>query len=219
MILNRFNIHPRRFFLTPIRAVRVIWRKRVFRNNSTVVIRELQSLLHVNGSFFYFDFGTLMGIFRDGQLLLRDMDIDLSVRIEDQDEIKIIRDLLAQNRFRHKYIFKCEGVGVIQDTFERKGVTVDVNYYRQIEDDDYCYLLYDENEVQGKVLQWRCHHVNTPLKYNFNGIKVNIPDDPEQHLADRYGPSWRIPDPSYKYWENPMAKHVEASGWIETLVK
>lgn len=219
-------IHFTYFIKNPIRIVYALFdlitKKQEMRNfvkNSQDAINALQSILSMHDYLFYFDFGTLIGIYRERRLLQRDMDIDVSVHIENQDNIKDLRAFLESEGFNHKYIFLCDNIGIIQDTFKYKGVTVDINYYHQRGDNDYCYLLYDEKDNQCKVLQWRSHHINTPLLYDFNGIAVNIPDDPEQHLADRYGPTWRIPDPSYKYWDNPMAKRIDVIGRIESLAK
>lgn len=216
-------IHFSYFLKNPIRIfdaisskIKMRQQKCVFAKNSKDVLFDVQRILQ-NKYTFYFDFGTLIGIYREGELLLRDMDIDLSVKIENLEQINELRGLLDSEGFSHKYRFMADGIGIIQDTYEYKGITVDVNYYRHNGEEDYCFLLYDEDGIQGKVLQWKCHHVKKMVSYDFKGIQVNIPDDPEQHLADRYGPSWRVPDPSYKYWNNPMAARIDVIGRIEII--
>lgn len=199
-----------------------IWRKiyssrriKHFASNSEYVVSKVQETLSLSDNLFYFDFGTLLGMYRDGALLMRDMDIDVGVQIKDVSDIVNLRKLMTAHGFIHKYIFKTQEFGVIQDTFDCHDVTVDVNYYYVEGEKDITYMLYDDN----LVLKLIHTHITKTSQIPFKSVRVNAPGDVELYLIEKYGNNWKIPDPSYKYWNNPLYKKLDIKGTCEKLDK
>lgn len=214
-----FLKNPSRIIDAIRQRVTKIKNKYAFINKSKNTMAKVQEVLANNGYFFYFDLGTLLGLYRDGRLLRGDMDIDLNLFLKSQNMLPNLRELLRSNGFVHKYIFVSEELGVFQDTFSYEGVTVDINYYHQEGNKDRLYMLYDYDDKinEGLILSYDCcHHENTIL-YPFEDMFINIPDNTEQHLEERYGNTWRIPNPNYKYWTNPEAIKLSIKGRIERL--
>lgn len=194
------------------------YNQRVFIHNGMSVLSDIHVVLHKSNFLFFVDMGTLLGIYRDGHLLKGDMDIDIGVLISDFSDIESVRNLFLSNCFRHKFIFETDKYGVIQDTYDYRGLTVDVCYYRNIESFDYCYLLYDSGDVKNLIVQLSCHHITKSREFVINSLKINIPYNVEQYLQDRYGPNWRIPDSAYKYWEGPSTKKIIGCGYCRELL-
>ena len=48
-------------------------------------------------------------------------------------------------------------------------------------------------------------------------IQINIPENPDQYLAETYGDDWKIPNPNYIYWENPKAIKTDLTGDVEVI--
>lgn len=178
------------------------------------VISQVQEALSQTSKVFFFDMGTLLGIYRDGRLLKRDMDIDVGVQIASSSDIDDIRTVLKSYNFIHKFVFSTDVHGLIQDTFTYQGITVDISYYRQEESLDYIYMIYNADDV----LKMLCHHVKGVKLFPFGDIMINVPENTDLYLADRYGKDWRIPDPNYKYWEGPSVVKVEGHGICEKLI-
>ena len=182
-----------------------------FMRNGEEVIAHVQNTLSKTAKVFFFDMGTLLGIYRDGRLIRRDMDIDVGVQISTNDEIDEVRKVLLSHGFFHKFVFSTDNHDLIQDTFTYKGITVDISYYRQEGVKDYIYMIYNTDDV----LKMVCRHVDGVKLYPFGGLRINVPIDTEKYLEDRYGVNWKKPDPSYKYWEGPSVIKVEGRGICE----
>ena len=73
--------------------LRRIKSRELMENGEDTVVR-VQKILSETGVFFFFDMGTLLGIVREGRLLKHDMDIDIGVRLKDEEEIKALRETL-----------------------------------------------------------------------------------------------------------------------------
>lgn len=188
-----------------------------FVKNGEDVIFSIQQIFEELNLTFFFDMGTLLGIYRDKQLIKRDMDVDVGVFVEDHKTIQELRKFLASKGFVHRYVFCTDSYGVIQDSYDYKEVRIDICYYRKEKDRDVCYLLYDTDEQRNLIVELSCHHIEKTVKTNFNGIKVSIPADTEKYLKDRYGDNWRIPDKGYIYWKGPSARKVDGIGECEQL--
>lgn len=195
-------------FLNFKNAVEAQYRGRLFKENGIFVLKEVQSILEGTGCFFFIDMGTLLGIYRDGHLLKRDMDIDVGVRIQSDDEIASIKNILISKGLKHTICFKTDCYGEIQNTFYYRGVRIDISYYRHADNQDICYLLYGN----GDIVKLSCHHIESTNKHPFEDFHINIPTDASTYLSDRYGQNWRIPDPRYIYWKGPSATPVAGKG-------
>ena len=57
-----------------------------------------------------------------------------------------------------------------------------------------------------------CPHIYNITTTLFQGVKINVPEKPEEYLAVRYGENWRIPDKKYIYWKGPSAQTTEFIG-------
>ncbi len=165
---------------------------------------------------FFFDMGTLLGIIREGKLLGHDLDVDMAVLPRDEGERDRIIKTLQDAGCELKSSYETEGIGIVEDSFVIDGIKFDVNYYRQ-EEKDYCYLMYQGNdkeyaEGEMSVVRLECSHIEMIVKTEFSGKEINVPQNPENYLAERYGKNWRIPDKNYVYWCGPSATQIDNKG-------
>lgn len=175
------------------------------------VIEHVHRVLHTSGNMFFVDAGTLIGIYRDGKLLKRDMDVDMGVLVNDQNEILKIRELLISKGLHLTIKFSTPNNGFIQDAYDCYGVRVDICYFVNDGSSSICYVLYDDN----KIVRMTFSKINRIKHYQYKNQVVNIPEDSDKYLEERYGKTWRIPDPSFKYWEGPCVSPEEGRGICE----
>lgn len=189
-----------------------------FTRNSMEVMKEIQEVFpRFSGKIdFFFSFGTLLGIIRDGRLLGRDMDLDMVVLLDNNEEIFKFREYLINNGFDRLHSFEVNGVGINQDAFIFNDVMVDINYAKPAINKYNNYLFYDLPEQRNKVLIFSFTFTKT-VKYKFGDIQINIPENPDQYLAETYGDDWKIPNPNYIYWENPKAIKTDLTGDVEVI--
>lgn len=206
-----------RFFKNIIYSAKTTKKLRNFNKESLFVIGNVQNCLEKTKYKFFFDMGTLLGMYRDKELIKRDMDIDVAIFVSKKSEINSLCKYLKKYCWKHRMRFLTNLYGIVQDTFELKGVRIDLCYYKVDGKYDKCYLLYDDNNEKNKIVELSCKHINTTRKMFFKNLLVNVPALTEQYLNDRYGANWRIPDKNYKYWEGPSTKKMPGIGKCRQL--
>lgn len=177
------------------------------------VIEYVHRILEKSGYMFFIDAGTLIGIYRDGHLLKRDMDVDMGIITRNQEDVLKIRQLLIKNGFILRFVFSTPKNGYIQDAFDYDGIRVDMCYFVEEGDQSICYVLYEGNRIAKMTFS----RISYTMPYKYSNQVVNIPGDPELYLKERYGVEWRIPDPFFKYWEAPCVTQEEGEGKCDSF--
>lgn len=173
------------------------------------IINLVQNAVKEQGIFCYVDYGTLLGIFREGRTLPHDVDVDFSVcALTEKQAMPLIRDL------------ECKGF-----VFER-GVVLDDLIYK---------LVFRYNNIVVDFFGWRyegsiqirehiepigngsagyeCHEFQLPavkqhMKVQARHVTVNIPSIVDEILTIEYG-NWRIPD---KEWASKHSRTLDYRG-------
>ena len=165
---------------------------------------------------FFFDMGTLLGIVREGKLLGHDLDIDVAVRIQTETDKEKLTQTLTSQGCKLKYEFTVDGLGIVEQSYLCNGIKFDINYYYRENKTDVCYLMYSDknstDSTQMKVVKLTCRAIDTIVQREVGEYQVNIPENAEQYLAQRYGESWRIPDKNYVYWKGPSTTPTNLIG-------
>ena len=171
---------------------KVVAQKPMAVQDASGVLLELHTLLQENGIPFFLAYGTLLGIYRDGELLPHDKDLDVGLSW-DCDREGLIRVLKQSGRYwidpkssnPNTYQFN---FGVIE---LRKGISIDFFFFKPADS----YLLSGFHHLPEPLL-WQFKHFEWgEIKYKDRVL--GAPSDPEQYLVDIYGPQWRIPDPYF----------------------
>ena len=184
-------------------------------------IFSLQQNLQERGVLFFFDFGTLLGLYRDGTVIKGDMDVDIGVIVDSMSDVFFI----SQNLHDFKKIrkFSTETGIVAEESFLfNKYLRFDIHYYYKRDNKRYCYLFYrlPERQYPSNIfdaVQIIVDDVGI-TSYIIDGRMLNVPTDPERFLIQKYGQNWRIPDSGWVYWEGPNSIKVEEKGCIDLFV-
>lgn len=142
-------------------------------------------------TFFWLDFGTLLGIYRDGKLISHDMDVDVGVFLKDYSP-KIVDAMVKEGFVYEKKITIDEGQYGLEQSFAYKGVKIDIFYYTLEDESCYCHLF--PLDKQRNQLVREVYHTFTGFKkIEFLGKYWNIPKDTDLRLRETYGKDYRIP--------------------------
>lgn len=163
---------------------------KAFLANGNEVLLLAKKALDEVGVHFWLDFGTLLGIYRDGKLIGHDTDIDLAVLLNDHSP-KIAQSL-QKHGFKMKRRYEIEGGAGMEENFKYRQVNLDIFYYTQKEGRNICHLFpLDENE---NFVVRELYTTNSGFStIDFLGHTFNIPGDPDLRLRETYG-DYTIPD-------------------------
>lgn len=165
------------------------------------VLLELHALLELHEIPFFLAYGTLLGIYRDGEVLPHDKDLDVGLGWNCSRE-KLIQVLSGSGKYwidpkSTQPGIAGEGGGVLDEVLnigvieKSSGISIDFFFFKP----------------EGAHLLSGFHHLPYPLMWrftpfelapiNYKGLQFNTPGDPQVYLTDIYGPNWRIPDPYF----------------------
>lgn len=155
-----------------------------------LIIRE--RLNNANIPFFLCS-GTLLGIYRDGDLLPYDKDMDIGVPWEvDRDMItKVLTGdgefETVQNR-RNEFDAKQRLIPVVH---KKTGIILDMFFFEPAGD----YYLCGFHHIPYPLLSKPHRFELAPISWQ--GVEWMVPADCDQYLTDIYGPDWGTPDPHF----------------------
>ena len=173
------------------------------------VMAETQKTLRALGAESFADFGTCLGLVREGQLLKHDIDMDLGVIAapEQRDGIRVALEKKGYRLWR-QYLYNGS---VVEESYHYKDIKVDFNYYVMTADYARTWLFYREpgyvykDKYTRHVVEMNYDPITGTHEQEFNGVSVVLPDDPEHLMEEKYGPGWRVPDTGWIYWKSPAA--------------
>lgn len=153
---------------------------------------------------FWPEFGTLLGIYRDGEFMKHDFDFDFGAFSEDADAII---EILVKNGFvkSHEYV-GINNPSIRECTFEYKGISIDFFFF--IKQRTYNCFTFHPSEIHKdksksiykiKIFQFPPFTLEHKQFLN-RAILVPIPI--ETHLEYSYGKGFMIPDPNFKSIHN-----------------
>jgi predicted nucleotidyltransferase len=125
-------------------------------------------------------FGSLLGYFRDNDLIPHDVDMDIGVL--NSNNIKKIRELIEKGRFKEKGILAIKGR---EFSLFRDGFYVDFYCFKKEGSKYFSTLGYPVYFLEEK---------NFPLqKINFLGMEFSTVSNINEYIVDRYGTDWKKP--------------------------
>ena len=184
------------------------------------ILKDVQDILRDLDIQSFADFGTCLGLVREGHLLYHDLDMDIGV-IAGNDKMDKIHQSMENKGYRiwRQYIYRDR---VVEESYYFGDIKVDLNYYENTARYARTWLFYRKPKHHYKN-DWTRHIVEmnyspiTGIHFReFGGLQVALPDNPEQLLGEKYGPGWRHPDKKWIYWESPAATKLEDIGYFIT---
>lgn len=196
------NAIPFKDSLRPLYApllnkVKFNYYNKTFLKGGEETLRKASDILDKAGVFHWLEFGTLLGVVRDGKLIKHDCDLDLGVFLDDfSDEIKVHFEKAG---FEYKHGFKIDDDSGREQTFVLNNISVDLFYFTKTEDKMHCHIFGMQEDRTRRIRQ--INTANTGFKkVEFAGKKYNIPKDEIRRLMDTYGEQYTIP---IKGWHTP----------------
>lgn len=180
------------------------------------VLKHIHAVLEREALVFFLDFGTLLGVVREGRLIEHDLDLDIGVIEKGDNTRNIVTHALTENGCILKYEY-CYHDRVVQQSFLYKGVKFDVCYYRENTKSLVCYLFYRIPEIdyldnEMSVVRMTYDRIEGVEEYRVGGYVFYVPSGAEKFLEQKYGETWNIPDAKWVYWEAPTANKCEDLG-------
>jgi hypothetical protein len=156
---------------------------------------------------YFIAYGTLLGLYRDGELLRYDNDVDICINaatltLAFVEEIKPIlqyqmpemffsyEEIVSALKGEKQFDLKCLRVSAKDKTKRLNGISTDLYMFYNYGGDmysAYCKTCYTRIRVKS---------FNTVLLETKYGT-FRVPKDINQFFVDEYGLSWRCPDPNY----------------------
>lgn len=189
--------------------------------NGMAVLNEIQTILSELGITSFADFGTCLGLVREGGLLKHDLDMDVGV-IAKPEEREKIRMALERRGFRLWRQYCYQG-NAVEESYHYRDIKVDLNFYEMTDEYSRTWLFYlkpghkYENSWTRHVVQMTYSPIRGVKYQEFNGSMIALPEDPELLMTEKYGPTWHTPDTGWIYWESPAAVKLDEIGSFKTV--
>lgn len=194
-----------------------IRKRAAIQKNGVSVMCLVQRLLDEIGIRSFADFGTLLGLIREGKLLAHDIDMDIGVIINTPSDLDRLRLHLERFGFAlwRQYIF--DG-NMVQESYHFSGIKVDLNYYIITDESSKTWLFYREpgqkyEDNTRNIVEMSYSPIKEFRTIEIQGEQVCIPANAEQILEEKYGPTWRTPDKGWIYWLSPAATKISPIGY------
>ncbi len=177
------------------------------------VVHLLSTLNEQAGVPAFVSYGTLLGAARNGKLIGHDNDVDLSYVSLAATPVDVIREA-----YRVERALKTAGFVV------RRGSAARLNVRLPQSDGTLRFVdVFTAHWVEGVLYTPQDTGFRLPVStilplttLTLHGREVPVPADYERLLAETYGPSWRVPDPSFKY-DTPRWLARRIAGWFGGL--
>jgi SAM-dependent methyltransferase len=172
--------------------------------------RALRDLRETCGVEAYLNYGALLGAIRDGAMIAHDSDTDVCYLSRHESPADIILE-----SYRIERTMRDLGWRLLRMSGG------DIKLLLPLSDGRVCHIdIFVAFYVRGTFYQLGnrsgqvAREVILPVsEIELHGYRFPAPADPEAMLAFLYGPSWRVPDPSFKY-ADPPAGVRRLDGWL-----
>lgn len=155
-------------------------------------------------------YGTLLGAVREGRLIGHDSDADLGYVSEHTHPVDVVLEsfrlqrALADMGYR---ISRYSGAAFKVDVVEADGSVRGLDVFGGFLSGGHLHLM---GEIRTPFRREWIFPLGT---CTLEGRELPAPANTDEFLTATYGPSWRVPDPAYKF-ETPRSTHRRLNGWF-----
>ncbi len=183
-------------------------------------LKYLERIMHIlyrEKILSFVDFGSLLGIIREGDLLKHDLDIDIGIINATFDTQQKICEIFKSQGFKKSREFTVRS-SITEQSYIKHYVKIDIQYYFYDNDNIYCYLFYDpsiaSNRTRWKSVIKKCPEISSCKSVVIRNKVIFVPENAEEILEFKYGNNWRTPDKGWKYWEGPNTYPSSETGLL-----
>lgn len=188
----------RPIYLPILHKLKFVKQNRNFKTNGNEVLLKAKQALDEAGIQFWLDFGTLLGIYRDGKLISHDTDIDIAMFLSDYSE-DVITTLEKHGFTYERKLVVDDGKYALEQAFSFLNVKMDIFYYTR-KGDKCISHLFPLNDKKEYVVRELYTTYTGFRKIEFLNEEFDIPKDTELRLVETYGKDYKIP---IKNWYTP----------------
>ncbi len=203
-------------------------RRKLVQRSGYDVIDDVSDISHERDILIWIDWGTLLGLHREGKIIEHDYDLDFSTWSLGALEHKQLRNAFISRGYSLVREFTFKGT-VVTETFEKYGVLFDIDYY--FGDNSHAWMysfnVSQESEIvekKGKQyiygMDVYAYHTNdlTFIQNSFhNGTVCLTPKDIERRVIEEYGENWKTPIKDYDWTKQNNFEFIgfsnEMVGW------
>lgn len=196
-------------FIYPIvqntyRAYAIPARRRRLRKYGWRTLEKVHTILTEHEIPYFCDYGTLLGLIREGGFIKHDDDIDLTV-LPGTKSPQEVYHALTNSGFAFLHGFKIENRVVEFSVTDTTGLNIDIFFPRKDEHGKfYGFDIFWEpervypSELENTVVETEYTMPKALMTLTMpNGINVSVPQDYEKLLVEEFGPTWQIPDAKF----------------------
>ncbi len=176
-------------------------------------VEEVLDALRRAGIDAFLAYGTLLGAVREGRLIGHDSDADLGYVSDHTEPVDVMREsfrlqarLAEMGYVTQRYSGAAFKVVVTEADGSARGLDVFGGFLR----DGHLHLM---GEIRAPFERSWIFPLGTAT---LEGRELPVPADPDRLLVATYGPSWRTPDPAYKF-ETPATTYRRLNGWFRGI--
>ncbi len=183
---------------------RITLRGQYFFEEGEELLKVFATAMNTSGIFFWLEFGSLLGFYREHDFIKHDCDIDFGVFLKDAGRV---RAALEGVGFKLIHLYQASDGGM-EECYKYKHTSIDVFYFREDRDFLYCnsFMTVSSNYFVDKIIRnKKCFvkRIDIPnqsfTKTQFKGVDVYVPIDCEKHLKMHYGKDFMIPNSNFNY--------------------
>lgn len=193
------------------------------------LMKFLAATFEEEGLKYWLDFGSLLGMVRNGKLIEHDHDVEMSIFEEDLPKLVALREKIRKQKYKLDY----KDLSVEHPKWKwpqirlpkSKELDVEIMAYRAWPPRDG-----DESKCV-KVRGYSARHraLIAPREFfaeldsiEYEGVNIAIPSKVEEYLHLRYGPNWKTPNPNFYrdgYKIGSKVYHMRVELLVDYLVK
>lgn len=147
-------------------------------------LKDTIEILENLGIYYWLEAGTCLGAIREKDFIAHDTDIDIGVfGLDKKDDVAIE---MVKKGFEFHYIYGTKYKGY-EMSFIRDGIKVDIFYFYKNDGIIYTSIWNKKEQI---ILDFPARLFEELKEIEFLGLKVKVPNPPEEYLTIRYG-DWK----------------------------
>jgi len=192
-------------YLTKLRAE--------MKNDGLSLIKKITAELDKSNVRFFVDFGTLLGLIREGGFIAHDLDMDFGIYINEDFTWDDLEKALKACGLKKQREFVYNGV-ITEQAYINKLLTIDFFNHTDTDSSNDAYVYYklkdrEYEENSFSVIKLIMYKFGDIERVEINGTLIPVPSNAEKYLESIYTENWRIPDPNWKPENGPAWNEVK----------